>query len=237
MERLVLTEKMETDLWRKDEINRLTHLNLLGPGTFKEPSFLGYQVFLTFSGVGVCFTCCLLISWIYETSNRVILLSVWHRLGRVWHPKSPNHQGFFGVTQIPKKLEITATAIHFDVQLRFKGYKQLPPLRWKSLQISKHHWRPPTIRAVSASSSVLGGPGSFHHAVQWWIFLQAIWINKITHKNGEHLTFLFGLEGDVDMPCLNQTTKQSDRVSVSARSSTGFTYSSLLELLENWMIS
>ena len=98
-----LPKKMETDLWGKDEINRLTHLNLLGPGTFKEPSFLGYQVFLTFSGVGVCFTCCLL-PWIYETSNPVILLSVWHRLGRVWHPKSPNHQGFFGVTKIPKKL-------------------------------------------------------------------------------------------------------------------------------------
>ena len=65
-------------------------------------------MFLTFSGVGVCFTCCLLISWIYETSNRVILLSVWHRLGRVWHPKSPNHQitkVFSGLRKSPKNLK------------------------------------------------------------------------------------------------------------------------------------
>lgn len=186
-----LPKKMETDLWWKDYIKTFKSFgtqDVQRTIIFRVP---GASYF--FLGVGVGFTSFLLIPWIYETSN----LSSWWAFGIVWEGFGiPNHQitkVFSGLRKSPKSsVEITPASIHFDVQLRFKGYKQLPPYNENPLPISKHHLRPPAIRTVSASSSVLGegqfptcGPGSFQHAVQWCFFLQAIWINRIAHKTGD----------------------------------------------------
>lgn len=212
--------------WKQclDEKMRLTHFNFFGPRTFKEPSFLGYQVFLTFFW-GRC---------VFHLSS-IDALDL--RNLKPCHPderlasfgkglasqitKSPR---FFPGYENPQKALLKLPPLPFTSMCNLDSRDTTTPSPYNENPSKSRNttWDPhgtsclsiffgPWRRAVSNMRS----SGDF--------FLQAIWINRITHKHGEHLTFFFGLGGDVDIPCLNQTTKQSDRVSVSARSSNGFT--------------
>ena len=189
---------------------RLTHLNLLGPIKFKEPSFLGYQVLLTFFVGSVC--------------DLFSIDTLDLRNLKPCHPDEclasfgkglafPNQQVFFRVKSPPLPSSSMCNLDSRDTTT--------PPYNENPCKSRNTTWDPHDTRCLS----IFFGPWRSRQFPTCgpvvFFFLQAIWINRITHKNGGHLAFFFGWGGDI--PCLNQTTKQSDRVSVSAWSSNGFT--------------
>lgn len=85
------------------------HLNLLGLRTFKEPSFLGYQVLLTFFWGRCVFHFFSIDTLDLRNLKLVILMSVWHRLASQI-TKSPR---FFRGYENPQKALLKSPPLPF----------------------------------------------------------------------------------------------------------------------------